>query len=119
EADSTQVLALKLLGEIAYRRDDLHAARAHFESALRLDPSDAAARERLDLILAEAGAQKEVRRLESRHFTVRFEREQGEAPARTVLARLESARQEIGRRLGAYPESKRSEEHTSELQSPC
>jgi tetratricopeptide (TPR) repeat protein len=106
EADPTQLLALKLLGEIAYRRDDLHAARARFEAALRLDPSDAAVRERLDLILAEAGAQKEVRRLESRHFTVRFEREQGEAPARAVLARLESARQEIGRRLGVYPESK-------------
>ncbi len=106
EADPTQILALKLLGEIAYRRDDLHAARARFESAMRLDPSDAAVRERLDLILAEAGAQKEVRRLESRHFTVRFEREQGEAPARAVLARLESARQEIGRRLGVYPERK-------------
>jgi len=106
EADPTQLLALKLLGEIAYRRDDLDTARARFESALRLDPSDAAVRESLDLILAEAGAQKEVRRLESRHFTVRFEREQGEAPARTVLARLESARQDIGRRLGGYPERK-------------
>ncbi len=106
EADPTQILALKLLGEIAYRRDDLHGARAHFEAALRLDPSDATVRERLDLILAEAGAQKEVRRLESRHFTVRFEREQGEAPARAVLARLELARQEIGRRLGVFPERK-------------
>ena len=106
EADPTQLLALKLLGEIAYRRDDLDTARARFESALRLDPSDAAVRESLNLILAEAGAQKEVRRLESRHFTVRFEREQGEAPARTVLARLESARQDIGRRLGGYPERK-------------
>ena len=106
EVDPTQLLALKLLGEIAYRRDDLHGARARFEAALRLDPSDATVRERLGLILAEAGAQKEVRRLESRHFTVRFEREQGEGPARAVLARLESARQEIGRRLGAYPERK-------------
>ncbi len=106
EADPTQILALKLLGEIAYRRDDLHGARARFEAALRLDPSDATVRERLDLILAEAGAQKEVRRLESRHFTVRFEREQGEAPARAVLARLELARQEIGRRLGVFPERK-------------
>ncbi len=106
EADPTQILALMLLGEIAYRRDDLQAARARFESARRLDPSDAAVRERLDLILAEAGAQKEVRRLESRHFAVRFEREQGEVPARVVLARLESARQEIGRRLGVYPERK-------------
>src|SRR5207245_7821998 len=62
EADPTQILALKLLGEIAYRRDDLHGARARFEAALRLDPSDATVRERLGLILAEAGAQKEVRR---------------------------------------------------------
>jgi len=106
EADPTQILALMLLGEIAYRRDDLQAARARFESALRLDPSDAAVRERLGLILAESGAQKEVRRLESQHFAVRFEREQGEIPARVVLARLESARQEIGRRLGVYPERK-------------
>jgi tetratricopeptide (TPR) repeat protein len=106
ETDPTQILALKLLGEIAYRRDDLYGARLRFEAALRLDPSDAEVRERLDLILAEAGAQKEVRRLESRHFTVRFETEQGEIPARTVLARLEAARQEIGRRLGVYPERK-------------
>ena len=106
EADPTQILALKLLGEIAYRRDDLQAARPRFESALRLDPSDVAVRERLDLILAEAGAQKDVRRLESRHFTVRFEGEQGKAPAQAVLARLESARQEIGRRWGVYPDRK-------------
>jgi len=106
EADPAQVLALKLLGELAYRRDDLQAARLRFASALRLDPSDAAVRERLDLILAEAGAQKEARRLESRHFTVRFEGEQGTAPARAVLARLESARQEIGRRWGVYPDRK-------------
>jgi len=106
EADTTQILALKLLGEIAYRRDDLQAARPRFESALRLDPSDAAVRERLDLILAEAGAQKEVQRLESRHFTVRFEGEQGQILARAVLARLELARQEIGRRWGVYPDRK-------------
>jgi tetratricopeptide (TPR) repeat protein len=106
EADPTQILALKLLGEIAYRRDDLPAARPRFEAALRLDPSDAAVRDRLDLILAEVGAQKKLRRLESRHFTVRFEREQGEAPARAVLARLESARREISVRLGVYPERK-------------
>src|SRR2546425_7489556 len=106
EADPTQILALKLLGEIAYRRDDLQAARPRFESALRLDPSDAAVRERLDLILAEAGAQKDVRRLESPHFPVRFEGEQGKAPAQAVLARLESARQEIGRRWGVYPDRK-------------
>src|SRR3989454_7304716 len=71
EADPTQILAHKLLGEIAYRRDDLQAARPRFESALRLDPSDVAVRGRLDLILAEAGAQKDVRRVEGRHLTVR------------------------------------------------
>src|SRR5207249_9986598 len=60
----------------------------------------------LDLILAEAGDRSVARRLDSRHVTVRFEREQDEAPARAVLVRLETARQEIGRRLGAYPERK-------------
>src|SRR3989442_10776799 len=61
EADPTQILALKLLGEIAYRRDDLQAARPRFESALRLDPSDAAVRGGLDLISAETGGRKDVR----------------------------------------------------------
>src|SRR2546422_9343950 len=71
EADPTQILAHKLLGEIAYRRDDLQAARSRFESALRLDPSDVAVRERLDLILAEAGGQKNVGRLEGPPLTAR------------------------------------------------
>ena len=104
DADPTQVLALKLLGETAYRRDDLHEARARFESALRLDPTDAAVRERLDLVLVETAALAQARRLDSRHFSVRFDGDRGATLARAVLARLESAYREIGRRLGAYPQ---------------
>src|SRR2546422_9126440 len=98
EADPTQILAHKLLGEIAYRRDDLQAARPRFESALRLDPSDVAVRAGLGPLLAEAGAPEHGRRLGRPPLTRRCPGGQGQGPAPGGPARLGAARQGSARR---------------------
>jgi len=106
DADANQVIAHKLLGEIAYRADELAAASAHFETVLRLNPSDEVVRERLDRARNEAHAQAGFKTLEGRHFTVKFGGREDPAFARDVLGRLEAAYQDVGRRLGHFPDGK-------------
>ncbi len=106
DADANLAPALKLLGEIAYRRDDLEEAKARFAEAFRLDPSDVDVRDRLERVREEARAQTGFRALEGRHFTVRFEGREETAVAHDVLRRLESAYRDVGRRWGAFPDGK-------------
>jgi len=103
DADPNLATALKLLGEIAYRRDDLEDAGAYFASAFRLDPSDVVVRDRLERVRAEARAQAGFRTLDGRHFTVRFEGPESMVVAQDVMRRLESAYRDVGRQWGTFP----------------
>jgi tetratricopeptide (TPR) repeat protein len=106
DVDANQVIAHKLLGELAYRGDDLSEAAARFETALRLDPSDSAVRERLERVRHEAQTRGAFQKLEGRHFTVKFEDRRNTELARDVLGKLEAAHQDLERWLGRFPHEK-------------
>jgi len=106
EADANQVIAQKVLGELAYRGDDLSEAAARFEAALRLDPSDMAVRERLERVRNEVQSRGTYLTLEGRHFTVKFEDRKSTDLARDVLGKLEVAHQDLERWLGRVPHEK-------------
>lgn len=106
DADANHTVAHKLLGEIAYRDDDLDSAAARFETVLRLDPTDVNVRERLDRVRREALAQAGFQALQGRHFTVKFAGRENPVFAQDVLGRLETAYQDVGRRLDRFPERK-------------
>jgi tetratricopeptide (TPR) repeat protein len=105
-ASADLVLAHKVLGEIAYREDELTAAAARFETMLRLDPSDVSVRERLARVRHEARLQQGFRQLEGRHFRVKFASTVDAAFAVDVLRMLESAYEDVGRVLGYFPGGK-------------
>lgn len=106
EADSDLLLAHKVLGEIAYREDDLVAAAARFETVLRLDPSDVAGRERLENVRNEARLQNGFQQLEGEHFRVKLPDTLDPAFAWEILRMLEAAYQDVGRRVGHFPSAK-------------
>lgn len=49
--DANSSMAFQLLGEVAYRRDDLQSAQIYFRESWRLDPKNASARIWLDVSL--------------------------------------------------------------------
>jgi Flp pilus assembly protein TadD len=106
DGDADLVLAHKVLGEIAYREDDLVAAAARLETLLRLDPSDMSGRARLDRVRNEARLQEGFQRLEGRHFTVKFANAVEPAFAGEILRMLEAAYQDVGRVLDHFPAGK-------------
>lgn len=58
------------------------------------------------LMAAAADPALQVRKYESRHFTVRFEGREDPALVWALLERLESACRDVGRQLGAFPGSR-------------
>lgn len=58
------------------------------------------------LMAAGADPALQFRKYESRHFTVRFEGREDPALVWALLERLESACHDVGRQLGAFPESR-------------
>lgn len=94
----------QLLGDLAYRRDDLAGAVAAWEKALEIDPNDAALRGRLERVRKEHSTEKDFNREVTVHFSIKYEgREQIEA-GRIVLRILEDAYGEVGRALSYYPD---------------
>ena len=55
---------------------------------------------------ADGADRMQFRKYESRHFTVRFEGREDPALVWALLERLESASRDVGRQLGAFPESR-------------
>lgn len=95
--------AYQVLGEIAYRRDDLESAVANWEKAVELNPGDAALRARLERIKREHRTEKDFNRDVTSHFLSKYEGREKIEAGRIVLRILEDAYGEVGRALSYYP----------------
>jgi tetratricopeptide (TPR) repeat protein len=94
----------QVLGDLAYRRDDLAAAMANWEKALEIDPSDAALKSRFERIRREHQTEKDFNRDVTSHFSIKYEGREKIEAGRIVLRILEDAYGEIGRALSYYPD---------------
>jgi tetratricopeptide (TPR) repeat protein len=94
----------QVLGDLAYRRDDLAAAMANWEKALEIDPADAALKSRLERIRREHQTEKDFNRDVTSHFSIKYEGREKIEAGRIVLRILEDAYGEIGRALSYYPD---------------
>jgi len=104
ELKPREKIAYQVLGDLAYRRDDLGAAMAQWEKALEIDPSDAALSARLDRIRREHRTEKDFNRDVTSHFSIKYEGREKIEAGRIVLRILEDAYGEVGRALSSYPE---------------
>lgn len=95
--------AYRMLGELAYLRDDPEAALSYWEKAVRLDPSDGILKARLDRVRREHLTEKDFNRDATSHFLVKYEGREKIEAGRIVLRILEEAYGEIGRALSFYP----------------
>ncbi|HWR72422.1 MAG TPA: tetratricopeptide repeat protein, partial [Nitrospirota bacterium] len=103
ELNPRQAMAHQLLGELAYRRDDLETAASHWQKAVELDPANAAVKARLERIQREHRTEKDFNRDVTSHFLIKYEGREKIEAGRIVLRILEDAYGEIGRALSYYP----------------
>jgi tetratricopeptide (TPR) repeat protein len=68
ELNPRQPAAYQVLGELAYRRDDLETAASHWQKAVELDPANAAVKARLERIQREHRTEKDFNRDVTSHF---------------------------------------------------
>lgn len=104
ELDPREKTAYQVLGNIAYRKDDLGAAVAFWEKALEVDPSDGALSARLERIRRELRTEKDFNRDVTSHFSIKYEGREKIEAGRIVLRILEDAYGEVGRALSFYPD---------------
>lgn len=103
ELNPGQAAACQVLGELAYRRDDLETAAAWWQKAAELDPANAAVKARLERIQREHRTEKDFNRDVTSHFLIKYEGREKIEAGRIVLRVLEDAYGEIGRALSYYP----------------
>ncbi len=103
ELNPRQPAAYQVLGELAYRRDDLETAASHWQKAVEMDPSNAAVKARLERIQREHRTEKDFNRDVTSHFLIKYEGREKIEAGRIVLRILEDAYGEIGRALSYYP----------------
>lgn len=103
ELDPRRSTVYQLLGELAYRRDDIESAVVSWKKAAELDPSNAAVRARLERIQREQRTEKDFNRDVTSHFLIKYEGREKIEAGRIVLRILEDAYGEIGRALSYYP----------------
>lgn len=90
-------------GILSYEKNNLKAARSHFEKVLKFDPGNSQAAEYLQKIKRE-GIEEHFRNKDSFHFTVKYEgAERGDAGYLVSMV-LEEAYNKVGSDLGFYPE---------------
>jgi Tfp pilus assembly protein PilF len=104
ELDSRFASAYEVLGEIAYRNDDIETAISYWERAVVLDPSAAPLRERLVRVRKEQKTEKDFNRDVTSHFLTKYEGREKVEAGRIILKILEDAYGEVGRALSYYPD---------------
>ena len=104
ELNPREKIAYQVLGDIAYRKDDLGSAVASWEKALEIDPSDAALSARLERIRREHRTEKDFNRDVTSHFSIKYDGREKIEAGRIVLRILEDAYGEVGRALSYYPD---------------
>jgi Tfp pilus assembly protein PilF len=104
ERNPREKRAYQVLGDLAYRSDDLEGAASSWERALEIDPGDEALKARLARIRREHHAEKDFSREVTSHFSVKYEGRERIEAGRIVLRILEDAYSEVGRQLSFYPD---------------
>ena len=104
EHDPRFASAYEVLGEIAYRNDDIETAILYWERAVVLDPSAAPLRERLVRVRKEQKTEKDFNRDVTSHFLTKYEGREKVEAGRIILKILEDAYGEVGRALSYYPD---------------
>jgi Tfp pilus assembly protein PilF len=104
ELDPRFASAYEVLGEIAYRNDDIETAILYWERAVVLDPSAAPLRERLVRVRKEQKTEKDFNRDVTSHFLTKYEGREKVEAGRIILKILEDAYGEVGRALSYYPD---------------
>lgn len=94
---------LKLLGEIAYLRDDLDGAIDAWQRALLRHPHDPPLEDKISKAAQERAAQANFQRRAAGHFVVKFEGEERRDAAEEVLSNLEDAYRDVGTELAVFP----------------
>jgi tetratricopeptide (TPR) repeat protein len=102
--DPREKRALQMLGDLAYRKDNLELSATYWERALDIDPADAALKTRLERVRRERHAEQDFNRDLTSHFSVKYEGRERIETGRIVLHVLEEAYGEIGRALSLYPD---------------
>jgi tetratricopeptide (TPR) repeat protein len=104
ELNPREKTAYRVLGELAYRKDDLESAAANWERSLEIDPSDSALKARVERIRREHRTEKDFSRDVASHFSVKYEGREKIEAGRIILRILEDAYGEVGRALSYYPD---------------
>lgn len=104
DLDPKERTAHRILGDLAYRRDDLEAAVSHWERALAIGPPDAELQARVDRVRREHRTEKDFNRDVTSHFSIKYEGRERIEAGRIVLRILEDAYGEVGRALTVYPD---------------
>ncbi len=94
---------LEVRGEVLYRRNRLLDARDAFRRALTNHPKAARIEERLAKLSREFEAERDFRRADSSHFSLRYDGERDDRLGRSLLDALELAYGDLTRELDAYP----------------
>jgi Tfp pilus assembly protein PilF len=104
ELNPREKTAYRVLGELAYRKDDLESAAANWDRSLEIDPSDSALKAKVERIRREHRTEKDFSRDVASHFSVKYEGRERIEAGRIILRILEDAYGEVGRALSYYPD---------------
>jgi len=107
QLDPDNPSAMELLGDAYYKSNDLVSAMEHWEQAIMADPSRAGVQEKIAKAERELSVEGEYRKTESRsrYFTITFAPGTRRHELTGVIRILDAARRDIGRSLGAYPDT--------------
>ena len=99
-----ELSAHELLGEAYYRDNDLPSARVQWEYVLQVEPARPGLRDRYDKAFREESVENGYQRSGSRHFKISCPKDAPNIVRSRVLAVLERAYLDIGRKMGGvYP----------------
>ncbi len=104
ERNPREKRAYLVLGELAYRSEDLDGAVSSWERALEIDPGDEALKARLARIKREHQTEKDFNHDATSHFSVKYDGRERIEAGRIVLRILEDAYSEVGKQLSFYPD---------------
>jgi tetratricopeptide (TPR) repeat protein len=104
EINPREKRAYQVLGDLAYRRDDLDGAISNWERVIEIDPSETGLKARIGRLRRESRTEKDFNREVTSHFSVKYEGRERIEAGKIVLRILEDAYSEIGRQLSFYPD---------------
>ncbi len=104
--DDAKAQALVLLGEIAYYRQELFAAKKYWEEAFSINPNILHLKEKFDKLNQEIDIENRFEETTDAFFDIRAEQDYTGFDPYDIKGYLRDAYREIGRDFGYYPRTK-------------